>query len=403
MPDPPKSDSLADDVVPKIVPAPTISRNFVAAPWHRPRKQHIRKYQWNHELVEQIVKMRGKGADSIVRVLGLPSSEYLDLLSMKDVCEEYGITVSYLGFNSSYSGEQPRGDGPIDIYRELQARRMIDTSSFIHPSSSLVADSFERIRNEDSFSRSILNRFEDFDVINLDICGCIVSSDAARANEMLEAISELLRWQSTQRLAPWLFFVTTFASAGEINLAACLPLINAVKANAENSDEFRTQLKTTTAFDVDVLVSWFSTPGAPIPNADQFIRVFALALGKWLTARLKLPTPPSFVSMLPSYCFRHQDMTEPQLLSLAYLIEPAPSAGEGGINPVPPMPPPDHSDLYAKHATKIIKKSFELRDLDQLLTEDSGRAIEAASETEELLIGCGFEPDEVRAFLAPYR
>jgi hypothetical protein len=280
---------------------------------------------------------------------------------------------------------------------------MADTSSFIHPSSSLVADSFERIHKDNSVSRNMLNRFEDFDVINLDICGCIVGSDPARAEDTLKAIAELLRRQSTQRLAPWLFFVTTFAAPNEINLRACLPLINAVKANADDFEEFRTQLKAQAELDADELVSWFSTPGTPLPDANRFIRVFALAMGKWLTARLKLPTPPSFVSMLPSYCFRHQDISEPQLLSLAYLIEPAPSAGEGGINPLPSGPLSDHTSRYQRHATKIIKKSFELRDLDQLLAEDNGRRMEAANKTEELLTGCGFDPDDVNKFLAEYR
>ncbi|MBE2283604.1 MAG: hypothetical protein IAE77_09130 [Prosthecobacter sp.] len=116
MADPDTSEGLADDVVPELAPAPTIVRRFEPAPWHRPRKQHIRKHQWNHEIIEHIVKKRGKiSGDAVLRVFGLPSSEYLDLLSMRDLCDEYGFTVSYLGFNSSYRPDTASGSAEVSI------------------------------------------------------------------------------------------------------------------------------------------------------------------------------------------------------------------------------------------------------------------------------------------------
>jgi hypothetical protein len=395
--------SFTDDVVPTIEPTPAVAREFSPSPWYRPRKQHLRKHQWNHEIIEHVVKKRSKiSADSVLRILGLPSTEYLDLLSMRELCEEHEMTVSYLGFNASYEGERP-ANLEVNIYREMQSRRMIDTSSFIHPSSLLVADSFEHIHRERSVSRGILNRFEDFDIVNLDLCGCIVGPDATRADDVLNAVATLLRRQSIRRLTPWLFFVTTFASRDEINLSACRPLIAAVKANANGSEEFRIQLKAIATADADEMMSWFATPGVELPAPGRFIRVFALAMGKWLAARLKLPTPPSLVSMLPSYCFRHENIGEPQLLSLAYLIEPSPTEGEGGIEPVPVSEGGGIMSRYEKHAIRIIKKSFELRDLDQLMSDDAARRTEAANETEELLTSCGFDPAGVKAFVARYR
>src|SRR5437868_3437601 len=107
---------------------------------------------------------------------------------------------------------------------------MIDASSFVHPSSTLMPDLFEQIRLPNSVSRNALNRYGDFDVINLDLCGCIIRPEEDRATHALHALAELLNWQSTRRILPWLLFLTTFASPHEINLAACLPLIQAVKA-----------------------------------------------------------------------------------------------------------------------------------------------------------------------------
>src|SRR5260370_27108638 len=108
---------------------------------------------------------------------------------------------------------------------------MIDTSSFVHPSSSLMPDRFEQIRIPNSVSRNIVTRFGDFDVINLDLCGCIIRPEQDRAADGLNALAELLNLQSTRRLSPWLLFLTTFASPEEISLPACLPLIQAIKQN----------------------------------------------------------------------------------------------------------------------------------------------------------------------------
>jgi len=405
MPEKKEPEDLAEDVVPPIAPPPTITREFEPAPWHRPRKQFIRKYQWNHEIVEQIVKKQ-KAGQSVLRVLGLPSSEFLDLLSMRGFCQRNGLKVIYLGFNVSYT--RPEGSDPspeegpgVDLYRELQSQRMIDASSFVHPSSSLMPDLFEQIRLPNSVSRNVLNRYGDFDAINLDLCGCIIRPERERATDALHALAELLNWQSTRRISPWLLFLTTFASPHEINLPACLPLIQAIKENADDSEEFGEDLKAKADLDADGIMSCFTQPDAELPEVGRFIRIFALAMGKWLAAKLRQPNPPSFVSMLPSYCFRHENIEEPHLLSLAYLIEPAPSPGSPGVSTALAAPP-DPMPQYRKHAKKIITKSFGIRDLDQLMDDNAAKRKEVAEETEQLLVACGFDARAVRSFLAQY-
>jgi hypothetical protein len=403
--EPTRTDDLAEGVVPPLIPPPTITREFKPEAWHRPRKQHLRKHQWNYEIVEQIIKKRpAAAADLALRVFGLPSHEYLDLLSMRDFCEEHKIKVIYLGFNHSFTratGSGAAAAQPIDLYHELQAQRMIEASTFVHPSSRLVPDFFEQIRLGNSMSRNALKGFGDFDVINLDLCGCIVGN-GEQTTHALEAVSELIRWQSTRRLTPWLFFMTTFASPTEINLAGCKLLADAVKENADDSEDFHNELKSRANLDSEALVSCFTTPGAKVPDTPEFIRIFALSLGKWLAARLRQPNPPSFLSMLPSFCFRHKDIDAPQLLSLAYLVKPAPSAGAPGITTTK-VERTDHAPEYRKHAKKILIKSFDLLDLDQLMKDDEARRREAADETEELLVNCGFDAAAVRTFLATHR
>ena len=397
-------DDITTDVVPELAPPPTVVRNFIAAPWHRPRKQYLRKYQWNYELVELVIKKRLAGTnDQTLRVFGLPSHEYLDLLSMRPLCEEHKLQVVYLGFNNSYTRPAGAAHGPaqpVDLYQELQAQRMIEASSFVHTSSRLVPDFFEAIRQPNSMSLNALKTFQDFDVINLDLCGCVVGA-GNEATHTLEAIAELLRRQCTKRVVPWLFFVTTFASPTEINLSGCKPLIDAIKANADGSADFENDLKAKINLDAAQLLASFTTPGAATPQANDFISVFALAMGKWLAAQLKVANPPSFVSMLPSYCFRHEGITDPQLLSLAYLIEPKPSADGIGVA-IAPAVPPDHTKAYIDRSRKLLTKSFQLKDLDALMTSDTAKRKEVAVETEALLIDIGFDETQVRTFIAQH-
>jgi hypothetical protein len=411
----PEPENLAEEVVPDLLPLPTVIREFKPAPWYRPRKQYLRKHQWIHETVEQIFKKRTAGSDGVLRVLGLPSSDYLDLLSMQDVCEKYSAKVLYLGFNSSYS--QPSEGGPVDLYQELQAQRMIETSSFVHPSSRLVPGLFEHISIDGSMSRNALRPFGEFDVVNLDLCGCIVDDDEEKATEALDAIVELIRWQSTRRLTPWLFFVTTFASPDEINRPACMPLVEAIRDNADECSDFRKELETAAGTDAQGILDLFAEEVNEAGDDEdeeedeaeddaldvkRFIRIFALAVGKWLAARLKVPTPPALAAMLPGYCFRHKDHADPHLLSLGFLITPKPHPGEKGAASKP-GPPPDLGPQYRSHARKMITKSFGITDLDQFLDQDKAKRREAADETEHLLVSCGFDASAVKAYLQPLR
>lgn len=398
----PESGDLSEDVVPSLTEVPVIIRKFVPAPWHKPRKQFIRKKQWVHEIVEILIKRSVDAGNNVLKVLGLPSSDYLDLLSMRETCEEFHRKIQYLGFDAGHS-QQKGSAGLVSLYDEIQVRRMIDTSSFVHPSSSLVLDRFEQIRLENSMSRNALEQFADFDVINLDICGCIIGANEESATAMLEAIAELLRWQSVRRIRPWLLFITTFASVNEINLVACRPLVEAIRANAQDSEEFKEELKRRCGLTSDELVGIFANREAVTIEAERFLRIFALGMGKWLAGRLKLPEPPSDVVMLPSYCFRHEGVSEPQLLSLAYMIEPIPSSGPSGISVVSAQTI-DRSKTYRMSAKRLLTRSFEkVHDLDSIMTTSDKDRSDMASQTEDLLVQCGYDSGEVQIFVNQHR
>lgn len=408
MTEPQESDDLTSGIVPPLVPPPVPGRAFSPKPWHRPRKQYIRNHQWNREVIESIIKRRPSATtESVIRILGLPSSEYLDLLSMRDLCAAHQQQIQYLGFNvghRSVLGTAAPSSGPIDLQRELQSLRIFGASSFVHHTSRVVPDLFEQIRIDNSMARNALGKFSDFDVLNLDLCGCIVDNDPSNADDLLDAISHILRWQSTQRLRPWLFFLTTFASATEINRKACLTLVDAIDANAVESEDFRKELQDRMGIGTDEIRRLFSEDDATLPSQRAFLEIFALAVGKWLSARLQLPSPRSLVSMLPSYYFRHDGCDEPHILSLGYFVEPMPVPGDGGIGiTAQNIQRNDARVAYLRKAKKIIEKSQSILDLDLVMDREHELRDQMAQETQDLLTGSGFNSDEVARYLAPFR
>lgn len=372
-----------EGVVPTLLPPPEIKRGFVPAPWHRPRKQYIRTKQWNHELVEQVIRAR-RDEEGIVRVFGLPSADYLDLLSMRDLCEAHDYVVSYLGFN--YGHEGATRDGAVDLYAELGIRSVMDASSFVHTNSTLVADRFERIRSAKSMSRKALNSFIHFDVVNLDICGCVGSE-----KETIDAMATLLSWQSTRRLDPWLFYVTTNANKAEVNLEQCSALAEAIVAAAAKCEGFEQELQQKTGMTSAQVLDIFKARAA-ILGQDEFLRLFGLVVGEWVSAQLQKPVPPANVTMLPSYIFRHDKRAEPEMLSLAYLITPKPSEEKQ-----------DPLAAFCRHAKKLIAKSYEVKDLDGILEQDATLRNAMADQTVALLVQQGFDTKAVEAFMQQYR
>lgn len=389
--------SFGDDTIPDLLAPPKVIREFVPRPWHRPRKQFIRMFQWNHYIREKILSQRrNTGLDRTLRILGLPSHDFLDLLSMQELCESEDFDVAYLGYNSQLeSGEV---QSAVDLYSQLQDERMIETSSFINPSSRLVKDRFENIVHDDHLASITLKQFPHFDVVNLDLCGCIVDPNEHRAGAVLDAITELVNRQATGRLSPWLLFVTTFADRESVNRTALQQLLLAINQNVAAVESFRNHFKS--SFDVIVENLCTGPPDAvELPASVEFRRLFCLAFAKWLSLKLKQTTPNSLISMLPSYEFRHENMDTPMLISLAYLVKPVPKGGVGGwLNFAIDKLEEESTKRYEHSVVQLISKCRDLRDLDEITDEPTLKR-QLSEQTRDMLVGCGYRREDVEAFL----
>ena len=91
------------------------------------------------------------------------------------------------------------------------------------------------------------------------------------------------------------------------------------------------------------------------------------------------------------------------MLSLAYLIEPSPEAGEAGISPKQTATVRGNRTRYVKHATQILNESFATEDLDVLISSNGEKRKEMVDETRELLVGCGFDSSDVNVFFSKHK
>lgn len=390
-------ESLTEGVVPPISPPPPTVRDFTAEPWHRPRKQYIRTKQWNEEIERHVIQKMPTG-ESLIRILGLPSTEFLDLLSMRTIVEGINVEILYLGFDSNRK-KAADVEEPAEVVHVLNTERLIDTSSFVHGSSKVVGDLFEAIPHPKSMSRTALEPFEHFDVINLDLCGCIVKN-GEDATQILDSVEHLLYRQSSRRLKPWLLFLTTFAAPAEINRVGCRVLVEAIQNNAERSSKFDQALKDAFAFSAAEISEIFRSQEAPAPEASIFLKIFAVAISKWLAAKLHDCIPPSVVSLLKGLIFRHDGRKNPELISLSFLVEPKPSAGGISKDEVEQR----KEERYDRAALKIVRRCFEkVEDLDAFLQKNNEIRAQMADEIEELLLECGLNEEQVKMYLNQFR
>src|SRR4051794_33064978 len=94
---PDEGEELVAEIFGQLDVAPTEPTRKQFMPWHRPRKQFVRREQW-WELVRRLYEGRPDGAP--LRYLGLPGVDLIDLRYLHDrVCNPVGRPLRFLGFN----------------------------------------------------------------------------------------------------------------------------------------------------------------------------------------------------------------------------------------------------------------------------------------------------------------
>jgi hypothetical protein len=371
-----QDDSIAREVLPpEAAEASGVKKEF--KPWHKPRKQKVRK-SWAYNADRLMGKLEvPAGGGRIFRYLTLPGSDMLDIRSMKEALKRRGFKLHYLAFNAA--GRNSAEERSLTL-----SANEISRHDWIDNSSKIVWQRLENLvaaENTDAYEHA--RKHGPYHAINLDLCDCLAFKDSSGARPSgLDVLGKLFQLQTERCNHDWLLFIATRIERSIVSTEYLERFVAVIQENAVSSEDFRTGLEALfQRYDSD-LESVLAVPdGLPLA---VFKDLFSVGLSKWLLKYLGSTSPRWGLRMLRSYCYSVEG-GEPDMLSLVYRIEhfPQRSSDADGIleGQQPPSPPPDET-CYAKI---IVEKTTQLEDLDSSLQQDPDLFGELIQETAGLL------------------
>ncbi len=361
-------------------------------PWHKPRKQWVRKFQWLGEIEKFVEKTKNKN-DQTLRYLSLPGRDMLDVRFVHRWCEKKQINLMFLGYNDPNAPADP-SDAELNLsVTELTQRDYVDRDSLV------VEDKFEAIGNTKSIAYKRLVETGPFDIINLDLCNSIVGSiPLSKEDDYYKAIYELVTFQKKNRTEPWLLFLTTRSDADTVSVSASWKLFNCIEKNAKENDSFRQQLFSKLDFDCKPVTESFLR--SKKYSGIGYRNLVGLGFGKWFLGLLFGGQPKWCLKMLDSveYLVRPSNPS-PDMLSLAFecsmIIEPPKdNAGFTSIfrNEQSAIMSEGDFALGLIDAVKMIKN------IDSTLADDKNLKYSLINEAVELMVDAHFDGEKFRAW-----
>src|SRR5882724_8463451 len=182
----PGSDFI-DDIVQDELPAHTVPPRDKFLPWHRVKKEFIRRNQWNdltarmikrywwqqlkHDEEEWSLEEITGAADAVevpidivldrtLKCLVIPGEDLLDVRALWRDVNELNCHVQYLGFNESFGSDQ-KGT------RIHVANNAVLSLPRVWKDSCVVPDRFEAIQSHESQAYRYLKNYGPYHVVNL--------------------------------------------------------------------------------------------------------------------------------------------------------------------------------------------------------------------------------------------
>ncbi len=192
--------SLPANVEELVVPQP-----LAFAPWHKPRKQFIRKYQWVKHAHGVIAQLReaGKWNDGApLKYLTLPGPDLLDVRLLAEVCSRENIDFHYTGFCHASESDAER-------LRKNIHQFSIDHGERIRPGSEVHPARIEDVVVQRSSAETLLKRDGHYDIVNIDACSPIANDNHERTDRLIDAIRKIIEFQLSSSRLPWMLYLTT--------------------------------------------------------------------------------------------------------------------------------------------------------------------------------------------------
>ncbi len=400
---------FADDIIQDDLPVHTVPPRDKFLPWHRVKKEFIRRNQWN-ELTARMIKRYWRqqlqqpegewsldedadaavivklpadvALDRTLKCLVIPGEDLLDVRALWRDVNELNCHIRYLGFNESF-GSQQKGT------RIHVANNAVLSLPRVYPDSCVVPDRFEAIQSRDSQAYSYLKKYGPYHVVNLDLCGSMLPNTAKDPGEYYNALLRLLIYQFENQKCEWLLFVTTMVEPAVVHAEGLQALCKPTRDNVRKHGDFAEKL---TAF---LPKDAFQNVERPIDlkafSEEQMVQLFGVALGKWLLALSQKAQPQWTVAMRRSFRYSVNEAKGAVMLSLAFALKPniTPPVDETGMAKL---------ELAAKNypterecALKLAESVYQIRDVDETLADDPELKTKLRDSHADLLEAAGYD------------
>lgn len=382
---PPEQEGLADDIVQVTAyEAPEPSRKDFL-PWHLPRKQFVRHYQWCCQIEAML---DDHACDGAFRYLGLPGVDLLDLRYFHEqICKPRGLGLRFLGFNKA---AVPSSDAQTELNISLDEVRRLEG---VDPQSDVIGDDFSRIANSSSIAWKRASALGPFEVINLDLCdGFGKHPPGALDGTHYDAVSKLMSLQSKMK-NPWLLLLTTRAGQDHVHGDVLEKLLQKYLENLQACEPFRqASAEHFGIADETAMNSAAATDAGLLP-------LFLCSLCKWLAGLVLSQNPPSSIEVKSVIGYRVDNGVEHEdLISIAVRFTPT---FEPTADPMQLATQPQVVLDEGQAAVQALKRVAKRKNADSLLREDAGLNMSMIEATARLLELARYDPDAYRAWAQP--
>lgn len=388
---------IADGIIPEKLPEHIAPRKEVFLPWHKVRKQYIRRHQWN-ELARRNVNGRwrsdlqkpsttgSQGQSTMLvthplRCLVIPGDDLLDVRSLWAEISPLDCFIRYLGFNEGH-GSNEQGT------RVYVANNAVTSLAGIVSDSQVLKDRFEAIAGTNSPAYAYLRRYGPYHIVNLDLCGSMFPNTAQSVEPYYTALNRLLEYQFAAQKTNWLLFVTTMIEPAVVDAEWMQKLCTPTRENFDTHTDFATKLEGLLPRTV------FGGVGKSVElnglSEEQLIQLFGVALGKWLLCLGQAASPKWSLGMRRSFQYSINAEKGAVMLSLAFEMTPnfAPPIDASGMSKAEIVAKTFPSEMEC--AVKLTDSVAKIADVDKKLAEDTALKATLRDEAANLLESAGY-------------
>ena len=375
---------FTDEIVGDTLPAHIEPPRGGFLPWHRVRKEYIRRRQWNELIVRTAQRYwPDLSHTKPLCCLVIPGDDLLDIRALWHDTGALNCYIRYLGFNAGHGSDQVGTRVHI-------ANNSVTSLPRIVTDSHVVADRFEVIAASQSQARRYLKEYGPYHVVNLDFCGSIFPNNSPNVQKYHDAIHQLLIYQFAAQKSEWLLFLTTEVEPEVVDLdkmqRLCLQTHNNVRQHSDFAERLAGLLPIE-IFQEEEVVNLANLDGA------QMVQLFGVSLGKWLLHLCHDSQPKWTIAMRPSYRYLINDDKGVVMLALAFEFTPniVPPVDTTGISMlvVPQRNYPDE----VQSAVKLVESVAAIRDVDAELAANPALKAELRESQADLLKAAGYDRD----------